>query len=103
MTGWGDFHVHWWAEGPCDARNDRVKVFAGRERSLELRDTRRHGGKPKRAMIASQGRALRAHRRRKLEAFLEVLQLGPYRRRLFQAAAYRARCLKTVSGNHQHR
>ena len=58
---------------------------------------------PKRAMIASQGQALRAHGRRELEAFLEVLQLGPYRCRLFQAAAYGTRCLKTVTGNHQHR
>jgi len=65
-----------------------------------------HGGMAashKRAMIASQGQALRAHGRRELEAFLEVLQLGPYRCRLFQAAAYGARCLKTVTGNHQHR
>ena len=27
MTGWGDFHLHWWAEGPQNTRrNDRIGI-----------------------------------------------------------------------------
>src|SRR5262249_14121579 len=39
----------------------------------------------------------------RLIVLLELLQLGPYRRRLFQATSYVSRCLETISGNHQHR
>jgi hypothetical protein len=31
MTGSRDFHLHWWAEGPCNTRNDSVKILAARE------------------------------------------------------------------------
>jgi len=25
MTGRGDFHVHWWTEGPCNTRDDMIE------------------------------------------------------------------------------